>query len=314
MTQVQTASDKPRSWKIWIIFFLLALLFHAILFALRLQWSLPTPPPRVEVQNIDPQKLDAIRRQWKEKSLLLDKNPSLPSSKEAPPDARYMSDRNIRVEKEQRARDTQVIPKPGQPNSSVQSESKSAHRPPPRTKAQPHPLPKLGDLGVPFRLDAKPEAPPPEDQTSQSSSSASQGGDQATLDKDLPVGSQNMLNAQESIYYSFYSRLYQAIGPIWQSLIREIPYRRRVNPGEYNTVVDVIFDENGNLKEVHRIQSSGIPEFDNSVDQAWKRVGRFPNPPQGLLDSQRQVHTGWTFSVQVGEGSNFQYLPPARNY
>ena len=33
------------------------------------------PVPRVDIQQIDPQKLDAIRKQWKsrEKALLLDK-------------------------------------------------------------------------------------------------------------------------------------------------------------------------------------------------------------------------------------------------
>jgi hypothetical protein len=78
--------------------------------------------------------------------------------------------------------------------------------------------------------------------------------------------------------------------------------------------VDVIFDPDGNLVGVRRIQSSGIDDFDLAVDESWKKVGRFPNPPKGLLGAENQVHTGWTFTVQVGDGFNMNYLPPERNY
>src|SRR4051812_6084701 len=94
------------SWIIWLIFFLFAFIFHwAIL-------SLPVAPLSVApafspmpVQTINPNKLETIRRQWKKKSLLL--NPSKNENTkevEPPPDARYFSNRNVRVEKEQQGR------------------------------------------------------------------------------------------------------------------------------------------------------------------------------------------------------------------
>ncbi len=286
-----------------------------------MEWSAPlahkTPP--VEIQNIDPRKLETIRRQWKDKSLLLDQDKSRPSEKEAPPDARYLSDRNIHVEKEQRAKETDVIPKPGHPNqpqSSAQTEKHSQ----PKHRAQTKPLPKLGNLGIPFSFDKKVDPSPklaqnsPQNSQRNLSSFAPAGGDQAIPDKNLPTGSENLLNAQESVYYSFYARLYEAIGPIWQSRIRQVPYQRRVMPGEYRTSVDVVLDKNGNVLEIRKLQGSGIEEFDSAVDEAWKKVGRFPNPPEGLLDGERHVHTGWTFSVDVGQGFGAMSLPPERNY
>ncbi|MEK7690119.1 MAG: TonB C-terminal domain-containing protein, partial [Bdellovibrionota bacterium] len=140
------------------------------------------------------------------------------------------------------------------------------------------------------------------------------GGDQAIMDRTLPEGSENLLKAQESVFYSFYSRLYEAIAPIWQSRIREVPRSRKIQAGEYNTVVEVVFDRQGNLIAIRHLEDSGIPEFDTAVDTAWKSVGRFPNPPKGLTNAQGRVHTGWTFSVHVGDGFQVQFLPPERNY
>lgn len=105
--------NEQRNWKILLIFILLAIALHFLFFMLRLNWLItPTPAPRVELQQIDPKKLDAIRKDWKQKSLLLQTQPKTQDSTEAPSDARYFADRNIRVEKEQRARETSPLVKP----------------------------------------------------------------------------------------------------------------------------------------------------------------------------------------------------------
>lgn len=315
--QSRTDLELPRlfSWKSWLPFLLLALLWHAIILWLRPAWTPPLSPPRVEVKQVDPRKLEAIRQKWRQmeknepKQLLLNKDRSKPKEDVPPPDdARYMSDRNIRVKKEQRARDSQVIPRPGQQARPQQKQQQ------PRSRTMP---PALNQLGVPMGLSQnKPQPtrkaqPAPDPDPPQNSTP---GGDQSILDKNLPEGSENLLNAQESVYYSFYARIYESVGPIWESQIRQVPARRRVQQGEYSTTVDIVLDREGNLLEIRWIRTSGIPEFDAAVSNSWRRVGRFPNPPHGLLDARDQVHTGWTFTVQVGQGFNLQYLPPERNY
>src|SRR4051794_20500662 len=124
-TMIQLEETQTNSKKTWIYFLIIALLFHLLLFTLHLDWLGHAPPPRVEIQTIDPKKLDAVRKQWKDKGLLLNKDKSKPKEKEAPPDARYFSDRNIHVEKEQRAKDTNVIPKPGRPDATQEKPEKS---------------------------------------------------------------------------------------------------------------------------------------------------------------------------------------------
>lgn len=320
-----------RSWRIWILFLIFALLLHAMLFLIPASFwpvGMITPPaPRVALQNVDPRKLEAIRKQWKkqarQQALLLDKNPKATKDATIPDNARYMSDRNINVEREQRARQTQVIPKPP---SQAQEERKAqrqqlAEPKPPSDILQPKHRSILSSLGVPIRMPmanaSRMERPEPRRNSSSASHqrAAEAGGDQALSDRDLPEGAENMLNAQESVYYTFYARLYETIGPIWESNIRRVPRVRAIPPGNYSTIVDVVFDSSGKLVDVHTTQNSGIAEFDAAVPDAWRKVGNFPNPPHDLLDKMGQVHTGWTFTVQIGgRGIGVDYLPPERNY
>jgi TonB family protein len=289
-------TPEPKDRWLWLVFLLFAVLFHFTLLWLPSSFLSHTPAvprlPRIDVQQFDAQQLERVRQQWRQKSkdLLLDKNPAAPSTEKPPIDARYLSRRNIRVEQETRAKNTAILPK---------------------SESQPAP-PKLKNLGVPLH--------PPQNRlnhpTPDSAKKAESGtrSDQSLLDKDLPVGSENLLNAQESVFYSFYARLYEAIGPIWQSLIKEAPLEKRLPPGTYITEADISFDSEGNLQEVRIIKSSGIRSFDLAVEQAWRKIERFPNPPRALLDQSGKVHTGWSFSVNVGSNFGIQYLPPERTF
>ena len=326
----------------WIIFLFVALVWHVALFSLQVHFPRIAAPSRVEVSRIDPRQLEAIRRKWNERSkraqnqqkpILLNKDKSIPNEANAPDNARYMSDRNHTVQKETRARQTDVLPKPGTPGRSRPTEEARANpvpvppealvqRPKPPEKTLRKNLGKLGNLGLPFRLAETTPRPRRESAASVPRSpsipgyprAGQAGSEQYIQDKNLPDGSENMLNTEQSVYYSFYARLYEAIGPVWQSQIREVPYRRTVQQGDYQTQVDAIFDGEGNLLSVEQSQSSGIAEFDAAVQNAWRRLGRFPNPPKALLNAQGEVHTGWTFTVQVGAGFNLDSMPPERTY
>jgi hypothetical protein len=317
----ETSELKPeRRWGLWIAFVLLTLLIHFLFFLMRVDWILPKTPPRiqVEVNKVDPQKLEQIRQRWREqdKSLLLNKNQ--PKAEKAPDNARYMSDRNIRVEKEQRAREHVIQPKPGAPTlkqSPAQPQPKSQTQAEPHRQGQIHGLPKLGNLGVPFRLSEQPKAASQRKVQRPANSASPPGGEQYIADKNLPEGSENLLNAEESVFYSFYSRLYDAIGPIWASRLREIGASSRVQPGNYTTSVDVVLDREGNLVEVKLLESSRVREFDEAVNTSWNRIGKFPNPPSGLIKEDGKVHTGWNFTVQVGGGgAGLMLMPPERAY
>ena len=309
------------SWRVWAVLIVLVLLFHGAF--LRVQPGfLSTQAPRVQVQTIDPARLEEIRKKWQKEAarsksdsqmpLLLDQDKTRKGEKEAPPNARYMSDKNIRVDHEQRAKQTNVVPKPrskAQPFPKVAPRTAVPRVDAPKGRTLPKDM--LGNLGVPFHL--KPLKPRTAENAAQGRlQPQEEGGDQYVDDKKLPEGSENMLNAQESVYYSFFARLYETIGPLWQSEIRQVSNRRRVQPGNYTTIADVVLDPKGNILEVKTVESSGVEEFDSAVGLAWKRALKFPNPPPALVDSRGKIHTPWSFTVRVGEGFSLDYMPPER--
>ncbi len=263
----------------------------------------------VKIETVDPAKLEAIRRQWKERTPLLNRNQL--RSEKAPDNARYMSDRNIRVDKEQRARFSDVLPTTGTAATGSQQKDQA--------KPASAPAPKLKNLALPLPLDPNPDGwrrkPRQETASSDTPPSPPSGGgvDQSIVDDKLPVGAINLLNAQESVYYSFYARMYEQIGPVWRSGVQEALPRSRPVGGDYVTQVDVVFDALGKLKEVRILRTSGIPEFDRVVIDSWKRIGKVPNPPKELIDNVGEVHTGWSFTVQV-DASYRRGLPPQREY
>jgi TonB family protein len=78
--------------------------------------------------------------------------------------------------------------------------------------------------------------------------------------------------------------------------------------------VEVVLDREGNFKDLRWLKSSGVAEFDTAVEETWRKLNRFPNPPQGILTAEGEVRMGWSFLVRVGEGPEIYFAPPARHY
>lgn len=275
----------PHSRKAALVAVLLALLAHGLLIYYSGSISLlsPSAPAPVRVREVDPAELARVRRQWKERALLLQQKDQAAPEKDAPADARYFSDRNRTVREERRARESAPVPREG---------------------AQPQAVPNLAQLGVRMPMPATRRQAP-----------AQSAQDQALSDRALQEGDANLLNTVESVYYSYYSRLYQAVAPVWNSRIREAAATAQGLPqGEYVSRAEVVFDREGNLREVVLVQSSGVPAFDQAIEHAWRRIQRFPNPPRDLLNASGEVRTGWTFTVSLDPSSGFQFWQPQRAY
>lgn len=278
------------------------------------------PPPPMPIDTIDPAKLAALKKQWteqKKRSLLINRDPSPKKNSPPPKDARFESDRNIRVDKESRARKTSPLARPGEgAKANSASLPTNPREAPPQTEPRPKHLLPLSRLGVKYRLpppvSAQPLNPSPKSPGTGSASSQEGQGSQWVDSPELPFSSQNVLNAQESIYYSFYARLYDAIAPIWQSQIQALSYRKKVAQGTYTTAIELILDAEGGLIDAEILQSSTVAEFDAVAQNAWRRINRFPNPPAGLITPRREVRTVWTFRVHVGPGFQLNYTPPER--
>ena len=289
---------------------LVALLLHLALLPTPIRWLGSTRPPApVEVVQVDPRKLEATRRAWRKQSLLLSDQSKPKEQVEPPPDARYLSDRNIRVDRETVSPHTDTLPRPGAPGPAGQSRTQKQKSP-----TQTRPIPSLGNLGVPLRLGQLDRTRAPALPTQERSTQGGGGAVQWVDEKKLASAGETLLNAQESVYYSFYSRIYETIGPIWNGRVNDIPRDQYLMDGEFLTLVEVVLSEEGSLLEVVEIKSSGIWQFDKAVHEAWRSVRQFPNPPAGLIGADGRVRMGWTFRVTVQRGGPFQYRPPERRY
>jgi TonB family protein len=278
------------NYRVWLASLLLALLFH--LFSLRVPvdfTGVHTLPPRVEIQEMTPQQLDAIRKQWRSGTPILDD--TSPESKEEPKDSRYISDRNIRVEQEEKARN----PTPGLPDRGKVGE----RQPSP-------PKPNLGDLGVKLQM-------PPKTPTRNAGNAAIEGpaGSQVITDDQAVDGSQNLLNARESKHYSYFRRMYEAFYPVWISLANDAFREVQLPEGEYSTAVHVAFNASGDLVGLEVLESSGVKPFDDAAVAAWRKTPSFPNMPEDLLEADRRFHYRIRLNYII-RGGGFQMLPPDR--
>jgi TonB family protein len=225
------------------------------------------------VQVLDSATIAQMREQ--NRRLLLE-NRSAPESAEAPKDARFASDRNVRVEREQRAREGEAIARRARENPADLSRLGVGLRPPPSAAA-------LTGANVEKLID----------------------------DPDLAIGAENMLSSTRSVYYSFFARLEQETLPVWQSSIRTLGESVAFPPGEFTTVVEVVLRADGALEDIRTLLSSGYSQLDRAAENSWRKLERYPNPPQALLEKDGRLRMRWGYKV-INSASAFRVLPPTR--
>lgn len=310
VSETAPSPTERRSLLRWFILAAVALALHGLALYLSPQWMRPAPPAPIEVTSVDPKKLAALKNRWKERGFLVAKDPSKPkTSQPEPKNARYESDRNQSVEKEMRGKNSNVVPNTsGSPDGKAAKESSKSKE---TARLKKIPLSSLSNFqGLPM------PGPGPQNQTEPELKRGRAGptADQNINEPNLPEGAEAMLNTVESVYYTFYSRIYDQIGPLWQSYVRDVISRKRFPAGGYLTQVDVVFDSDGNYLESHILNSCGIAEFDHAVVAAWAKIPRFPNPPRSLIQPDGKIHMGWSFHVMLDERMQWQYMPPERQY
>lgn len=293
------SSERTDHRRLWIGVFT-ALFIHLIflMFSKKLLFH-TSERPKIEISTLSPEKLMQYKKEWEKKSLLLNKDtspidPSIP----APKNAKFSSDRNRAVKKEERAKVTSenpgaLTPQPS-PSKRVSEKTKT--------------IPALKSLS-PFGRRALPQQNQPD-----TPAAALKGGNQIIQDNSIPLGSENILNTEENHYYSFYSRVFEVTNPLWQSYARSALRSKRFNMGSYLTKAEILLDREGNFVEVRILSSSGEKILDDAIEKTWKKIARFPNPPKDLILEDGYVHTGWSFQVNIDEHAGFQALPPERDY
>ncbi len=283
-----------------LIFAVIALIWHFLIFIAPWQQldSLPfnSIPKRLSITPINTPKLEALRHEWRKRAFLLSKGPK--KKVPAPDFARYFSNQNRVVPKETRARNTDAIPKPGASSKVSNLGMQMLHSTtlPDSIKPSENNYSKTNKRITQIKTN-RIQGP-----------SASIGMDQSIIDPTLPEGQQNLLNTRESVHYSFFSRVYLGIVPLWQDRIRSTRINRPLIPKDYIARVKITLDQEGYVKSIDFLNSSGVSEFDQAFTFAWKKLNRFPNPPKELLKNGK-LEMGWTIAVTVRNPYDFGSPP-----
>lgn len=299
--------QKKRMWRRFGIALAIVVLLHLFFFFfiapyLELDHA---PPSRTEVVEISPQELAKLKQK-----VMANKDKYLPpllkqelheeyKTKEAPKDAKMMGAFNQTVPKEKVAGAQHDEPLDGGGG---------------KPKAAPKPKLDLAQLGLGTKLPK----PVPQEETPQGPQGPNTpfrpvGRD----DKNLEHGDQNMLNAVESKFYSFFARLEEPIIRNWFFLLRahdrEIQGEMAghgVRAGaELPITVEFALDREGNFHSITVVESSGIRSLDEATKGAIQKLGALPNPPPDLFEGGQYYTRQLRFMVHVTDSPMINQRP-----
>lgn len=116
------------------------------------------------------------------------------------------------------------------------------------------------------------------------------------------VAEGNPFKRKEHKFFSYYERIKGEVEPLWISGVRDLvtTARRqrtnwRISGGKVATIVALI-DKNGAVVDVLLVKSSGDVKLD-SLAVSLMRGRRYPNPPEGLVESDGFGRLVWFFKV-----------------
>jgi len=123
--------------------------------------------------------------------------------------------------------------------------------------------------------------------------------------KDVKSGLQTLLSTREFVYYSYYARIKDQIRQHWGPNVREkvkIIYKQGRNIASARdrvTQVLVILDKTGSLVRVEVLSASGVVDLDAAAIEAFQQAAPFPNPPQGMVETDGTIKIRWDFILEA---------------
>ena len=123
--------------------------------------------------------------------------------------------------------------------------------------------------------------------------------------KDIKKGDFTRLNTRRFKHYSFYSRVKGQLRSQWNPLIRQEVYfifstkRSLASLNKKRTTLRVTLDQNGYLRQIELLTTSGNHKIDIAAIQAFRKAAPFPNPPKELLEKDGHLRLFWDFVLET---------------
>lgn len=290
-------------------FVLFSLLAHLFIFGLLKVTKLKKPvrhSDQVEVDYVTPDELTPPQENGVKKKTIKRTKQVVEQQKqindEIDQKTKFLSAFNQKVEKQtmaDRSGEFKNTAKGGQPDEGTPEGKKDSNTldKKSRKSAKNGELPNLMDLSPKFSLTPGPKAP-----------KLDENGDPSQTDDYMPdvnKGMQTLLSTREFVYYSYYSRIKEALRQHWEPTVREkvkIIYRQGRSIASVNdrvTQVLVTLSPTGELIKVEVLTHSGVEDLDAAAMEAFKDAAPFPNPPKGMVEADGTIKIRWDFVLEA---------------
>ncbi len=127
--------------------------------------------------------------------------------------------------------------------------------------------------------------------------------------RDIEEGDATGLNTRAFKYATFYNRIKRKVSRHWQPALthrlRDPTYAIYGYQSRY-TILHVVLDENGRLKQSEIQRSSGVEFVDLEAVSAIMKAAPFPNPPQGIVEEDGTISFPFGFYFEMSRtGTKF---------
>jgi len=122
--------------------------------------------------------------------------------------------------------------------------------------------------------------------------------------EDLPKDEDTLLNSKEFKYATYFNRVKRSVSEHWRPAdvyLRHDPYGNIYGVKDRFTIVSVQLDQEGKLDDLFLARSCGIDFLDDEAMRALRAASPFPNPPQGLIESDGKIRFQFGFYFEIGE-------------
>lgn len=124
--------------------------------------------------------------------------------------------------------------------------------------------------------------------------------------KGVEVGLETVLNTREFKYYSYYNRIRKQLSQHWEGRVREKLsklFKEGRAPAATNqdriTKLMITLNDRGTLVRVQVLSDSGVQDLDEAAIEAFRAAAPFPNPPKGIIEGDGTVKIRWDFVLET---------------
>ena len=107
---------------------------------------------------------------------------------------------------------------------------------------------------------------------------------------DINRSDRTALNTFETLYASWWNRVKQYVSFYAGQTLANAQPKTAITKLEYSVTLSGLINPDGSIAALDVVVTSGIPEFDEAVKEAFELAAPFPDPPEGLVEADGFVH------------------------